>query len=71
MNCQKSGVFNTNVQHTDNEALSVILGVRTDLCEGKYLRLPSLMDHLEKKVHGFVKDKVWKRVQGWQIKPIS
>lgn len=48
-----------------------ILGVSVALEDSKYLGLPSLVGRSKKKVFGFIKDKVWERIQGWKSKPIS
>lgn len=45
--------------------LSGILGVTSALDDSKYLGLPSLVGRSKKKVFGFIKDKVWQRIQGW------
>ncbi|XP_074352763.1 putative mitochondrial protein AtMg00310 [Apium graveolens] len=36
-----------------------------------YLGLPSLVGRLKKRVFGFIKDRLWKRLQGWRAKKIS
>lgn len=51
--------------------ISTMLGVTNDLQSSKYLGLPSLVGRSKKKVFGFIKDKVWKKVQGWRAKSIS
>ncbi|XP_074374616.1 putative mitochondrial protein AtMg00310 [Apium graveolens] len=43
----------------------------TALEDSKYLELPSLVGRSKKRVFGFIKDKVWQRIQGWKAKPIS
>lgn len=48
-----------------------MLGVTNDLQNNKYLGLPSLVGRSKKKVFGFIKDKVWKKVQGWRTKTVS
>lgn len=72
VNFQKSDVFySANVSQSKREELSVIIGVSNDLGEGKYLGLPSLVGRAKKRVFGFVKDKVWKRLRSWGAKSIS
>ncbi|XP_074356116.1 uncharacterized protein LOC141695803 [Apium graveolens] len=72
VNLQKSGIFfSANVGHQKREELSAILGVHNDLRDSKYLGLPSLVGRSKKRVFSFVKEKVWKKIQGWKSKPIS
>ena len=72
VNFQKSGIFfSANVQPQLKGVLSDILGVHKNLSDSHYLGLPSLVGRSKKKVFGFVKDKVWKRIQGWKAKQIS
>lgn len=71
VNFQKSGVFfSTNVSHPKRNELPAILEVSNDLSTSKYLGLPSLVGRSKKRVFGFVKDKVWRKIQGWKSKPI-
>lgn len=39
--------------------------------DDKYLRLPSLIGGSKKSVFNFLKDRVWKRIQGWGNKLLS
>lgn len=72
INFQKSGVFySANVSRAKRAELSNMLGVSSDLSQGKYLGLPSLVGRSKNRVFDFVKEKVWKKIQGWQSKPIS
>lgn len=72
VNFSKSGVFfSSNVRRDKRAELSEILGVFTVLKDTKYLGLPSLIGRSKKRVFGFIKDKVWHRIQSWQSKPIS
>lgn len=72
VNFQKSAImFSSNVRQSERAVLSGILGVSNDLQQGKYLGLPSFVGRSKKRVFGFVKDKVRKRLQGWQSKSIS
>ncbi|XP_074373526.1 uncharacterized protein LOC141713854 [Apium graveolens] len=38
---------------------------------GLYLGLPSLVGRSKKRVFGFIKERMWKRLQGWKAKKIS
>ena len=72
VNFQKSGVFfSSNVRLDKQRELIDILGVTKALEDSKYLGLPSLVGRSKKKVFGFIKDRVWQRIQGWKGKPIS
>lgn len=72
VNFQKSGIhFSSNVQQRVRNELSNILGVSNNFHDSKYLGLPSLVGRSKKKVFGFIKEKLWKRVQSWRPKSIS
>lgn len=66
VNFNKSGIFySSDVRRDKQHQLSNILGVQNELKDIKYLGLPSLVGRSRKKVFSFVKERVWKRVQGW------
>ncbi|XP_074378321.1 uncharacterized protein LOC141719854 [Apium graveolens] len=72
VNFQKSAIlFSSNVPQSERGTLAGILGVSNELQDGKYLGLPSFVGRSKKRVFGFVKDKVCKRLQGWKSKAIS
>ena len=72
VNYQKSGImFSSNVRMDKQLQLSAVLGVHKDITSSHYLGLPSLVGRSKKRVFGYVKDKVVKRIQGWNSKPIS
>ena len=72
INYSKSGItFSSNVKVDNQAAISSILGVNNDLQNSKYLGLPSLVGRSKKRVFGFVKERMWKRLQGWKAKKIS
>lgn len=48
-----------------------ILGVFNDLSTGHYLGLPSLVGRSKNNVFKFLKDRIWKRVNGWNMKLLS
>ncbi|XP_074363349.1 uncharacterized protein LOC141704396 [Apium graveolens] len=69
---KKSGVFfGSNVRQDKHAAISSILGVNNDLQSGLYLGLPSLVGRSKKRVFDFIKERMWKRLQGWKAKKIS
>lgn len=45
--------------------------MHTDLSTSNYLGLPSLVGRSKKGVFRFLKERVWKRVQGWNVKLLS
>ena len=72
INYQKSGIFFSTCVKQDKQAeISSILRVSNDLQNNMYLGLPSLLGRSKKRVFGFVKERLWKRLQGWKVKKIS
>lgn len=72
VNFQKSGIlFSANVRRDKQEELANILGVHNDITNSKYLGLPTLVGRSKKRMFGFIKDRVSKKIQGWRNKPIS
>ena len=68
----KSSVYfsnNTSLQHRD--VIKALLGVReVDIFES-YLGLPTLVGQKKYHTFAFIKDRVWKKVQGWKGKMLS
>lgn len=72
INYQKSGVFfGTNVRRDKHALLTNILGVSTELGDGIYLGISSLVGQSKKTIFNFVNDRVWKKVQDWSNKLLS
>lgn len=72
VNYQKSGIyFSANVGREKQSELSAILGVHNSIVNTKYLGLSSLVGRSKRQVFGYLKEKVTKRIQAWQKKPIS
>lgn len=72
VNYQKSGIFfSSNVRMDKQQEISNVLGVYTDLITSNYLGLPSLVGRSKKSVFKFLKDRVWRRIQGWNAKLLS
>lgn len=72
VNFQKSGImFSSNIRRDKQAELSNILGVHNDIESSNYLGLPSLVGRSKKRVFGFLKERVMKRIQSWSSKPIS
>ncbi|KAL8118342.1 hypothetical protein AgCh_016030 [Apium graveolens] len=72
INFLKSGIFfSSNVRMDKQQEIKELLEVHSDLSAGHYLGLPSLIGRSKKKVFDFIKDKMWKRIQGWSMKCLS
>ena len=52
----------TNLRDT----LTGILGVSSPLDTGKYLGLPSLIGKRKDHIFSYLKDRIWRKMQGWQ-----
>ena len=69
VNYQKSNIlFSANMIDSVRDDISSLLGVNQTLNQGKYLGLPSLIGRSKREVLGFIKDRVWQKLQGWQNK---
>lgn len=72
INYQKLGImFSSNVRRDKQVEFSTLLGVHNDISESKYLGLPSSVGRSKKRVFGYLKEKVCKRIQSWRAKAIS
>ncbi|WOH12050.1 hypothetical protein DCAR_0831548 [Daucus carota subsp. sativus] len=72
VNYHKSGIFfSSNVRRDKQQELSNILGVTNDLSTNNYLGLPSLVGSSKYSVFKFLKDRIWKRIHGWNAKLLS
>lgn len=47
------------------------LEVTTQMDKGKYVGVPFIIDRSKKAVFGFMKDKLWKRINHWLRKHLS
>ncbi|KAL0444623.1 UNVERIFIED_CONTAM: putative mitochondrial protein [Sesamum latifolium] len=66
INLQKSELlFNTSTDMEDREAISSILNVQVVDTFQKYLGLPTVVGRSKKKVFQSIRDRVWKRIFGW------
>lgn len=69
---QKSGIyFSSNVRVDKQQEIKNVLEVHKYLSEGKYLGLPSFVSKAKSRVFSFLKDRVWKKIQGWSTKCLS
>lgn len=71
INYSKSGFFfSANVHENERADLRSILGVQGTLDTSRYLGLPSLIGRDKKSVFRSIKDRMWKKIQGWRSKKI-
>jgi hypothetical protein len=72
INLSKSEVFfSRNMSRAAQEDLSNIMGVKHVLGTGTYLGLPSMVGRSKKDTFAYVKDRIWKRINGWRSRPLS
>lgn len=72
INLAKSEVFYCkNVPLPQRNMISSTLGVTKDLGSGKYLGIPSLIGRSRRSVFGYIRDRVWKKIQIWNGKNLS
>ncbi|XP_050238017.1 uncharacterized protein LOC126687501 [Mercurialis annua] len=73
VNFDKSSImFSRNTSLLDKSTSCSILGVKEQLGERTtYLGLPCLIGRKKKGIFSFIKDRVWKRLQGWTYRYLS
>lgn len=72
VNFDKSGIsFSPNVRREEQVRLSSVVGVGQLVTPGKYLGMPSVVGRTKKAVFGYIKDRVWQRLNGWKEKSLS
>jgi hypothetical protein len=72
INLSKSEVFfSRNISRAGQEDLSNIMGVKHVLGTGTYLGLPSMVGRSRKETFAYIKDRIWKRINGWRSRPLS
>ena len=64
-------MFSSNVRIDKQRVLSAILGVTNGINTGRYLGLPSLIGRSKRVTFSYIKDIIWKRIQGWRNKLLS
>ena len=64
-------MFSRNAKSADKERMMAALDIRDEGRNEKYLGLPVYMGKSKEKTFAYLKDKVWKRVQGWKEKLLS
>ena len=63
--------FSKNTDRETQDSIIDLLGVPKIKQYEKYLGLPSFMGRNKKASLAFIKDRVWKKLQGWQEKLLS
>ena len=64
-------MFSSNVRTDKQRVLSAILGVTNGINTSRYLGLPSLIGRSKRATFSYIKDTIWKRIQGWRNKLLS
>ncbi|XP_028082512.1 uncharacterized protein LOC114283840 [Camellia sinensis] len=72
INLEKSAIcFSKNVAVDTQEVLRTDMGVGTMVESGKYLGMPYIVGRSKREMFNYVKDRVWKRLNGWKEKYLS
>lgn len=58
-------------QLTQNSCFHILLGVLVAMGIGRYLGLPLMIERSKNSVFGFIKDKVWTRINSLSTKSMS
>ncbi|CAN1794473.1 Putative ribonuclease H protein At1g65750 [Linum perenne] len=72
INFSKSGIFfSKSTADALQKAVKSILGVSEPFDRGKYLGMPSFVGRRKKEAFGFIKDRIWERMQTWKGRWLS
>ena len=72
INKEKSSIlFSKNCGETERNDFLLTLGVSQEAKSERYLGLPVYMGRSKAKMFNYLKDRVWKRIQGWKEKLLS
>ena len=63
--------FSSVVPMALKETITNILGVRAVMRTGKYLGLPSMVGRSKEATFGFIKDRIWHKINSWSSKCLS
>lgn len=63
--------FSKHLSHDIKRRVSGVLGFKEVLAHDKYLGLPTLFKRSKKIFFSSIKDRVWKKLQGWKEKLLS
>lgn len=72
INYAKFGIyFSKNVTDDRREEIKTVMGVQNALNTGHYLGLPSLVGRSKRDIFSYIKDRLWKKLQGWKNQKLS
>jgi hypothetical protein len=72
INKDKSSImFSANTKEADKEAVMQALNIVSEARNEKYLGLPIYMGKSKTQTFNYLKDRVWKKIQGWKEKLLS
>jgi hypothetical protein len=72
INLTKSEVFfSRNLSKAAQENLSGIMGVKHVMGTSTYLGLPSMVGRSKKATFGYIKDRIWKKINSWRGRALS
>jgi hypothetical protein len=72
INQEKSSVmFSSNAKRNTKNLLLQALELGAESFNGKYLGLPTYIGRSRKKCFAYIKEKIWKRIQGWKERLMS
>ena len=72
VNFDKSSIsFSANTNKEVEHSICSLLGVRGTVNHGNYLGLPSFIGRSKSTVFRYIRERVWKRLQGWNQKLLS
>ena len=63
--------FSKSIPAEVKHGIKVTLGVPEIMQYEKYLGLPSLVDKGKKESFNYIKERVWRKLQGWEAKLLS
>ena len=66
-----SVVFSSNASRSTKNLLLQTLELGSEATDGKYLGLPTYIGKSRTKCFEYIKEKIWKRLQGWKEKFMS
>lgn len=72
VNKEKSTIlFSKNIKTRCRDVMKGILNISTEGLSARYLGLPAYIGKSKKKTFKYIKEKVWRRIQGWKEKLLS
>lgn len=63
-----SVMFSRNAKSSDKQQAMAALNIGAEARNEKYLGLPIYMGRSKEKTFAYIKDRAWKRIQGWKEK---